>query len=85
MCEIVSGRGQVAVPQRVLKRLRLKPGSVVDFIFDADGRSVMVKANKRRKLHHQADHVGLVGRVSNNQWARFALHTLRLLNRLQGA
>jgi len=48
MGEIVNSRGQVAVPQWVLKRLRLKPGSAVDFIFDADGRAVMVKVDKRR-------------------------------------
>jgi bifunctional DNA-binding transcriptional regulator/antitoxin component of YhaV-PrlF toxin-antitoxin module len=48
MSEIVTGRGLVAVPQWVLKRLRLKPGSAVDFIFDADGRAVMVKVDKRR-------------------------------------
>ena len=46
MSEIVTSRGQVSVPQWVLKRLQLKPGSAVDFIFDADGRAVMV--NKRR-------------------------------------
>jgi AbrB family looped-hinge helix DNA binding protein len=47
MSEIVTSRGQVAVPQRVLKRLRLKPGSVVDFMFDDDGRVAMVKVDKR--------------------------------------
>jgi AbrB family looped-hinge helix DNA binding protein len=50
MSEIVTKRGQVVVPQWVVKRLRLKPGRAVDFIFDADGRAIIVKADNAAQI-----------------------------------
>jgi antitoxin PrlF len=47
MSTTVTSKGQVTIPKPVRDRLKLKPGSAVDFELAADGRVVLVKAGKK--------------------------------------
>lgn len=49
MTTTVTRKGQVTIPKPVRDRLRLKPGSTVDFELAPDGRVVLVKAGRRTK------------------------------------
>jgi AbrB family looped-hinge helix DNA binding protein len=47
MSAIVNSKGQVTLPKAVRDRLKVKPGSVVDFKLADDGRVVLVKAGRK--------------------------------------
>jgi AbrB family looped-hinge helix DNA binding protein len=44
----VTRKGQVTIPKRVRDRLKIKPGSSVEFELADDGRVVIVKVGRRR-------------------------------------
>lgn len=42
----ISTKGQVTLPAEVRRRLKLKPGDRIDFVFDANGRLVVQTKRK---------------------------------------
>jgi AbrB family looped-hinge helix DNA binding protein len=43
----VTSKGQVTIPKAVRDRLRIKPGTAVDFELAADGRVFIVKTGRK--------------------------------------
>ncbi len=49
MSATVTSKGQITIPKRVRDLLGIRPGSQIDFERGADGRIIMVKADKKRR------------------------------------
>ena len=47
MSATVTSKGQITIPKRVRDLLGIRPGSQIDFERGADGRIIMVKADKK--------------------------------------
>jgi AbrB family looped-hinge helix DNA binding protein len=58
----VTSKGQVTIPKRVRDLLGIKPGSVVDFQRDPDGRVVLLKVGKKPRPSRLARLRGHAGR-----------------------
>ena len=48
MATAVTSKGQVTIPKPIRDRLDLRPGNVVDFQLEPDGRVVLVKIGGKR-------------------------------------
>jgi AbrB family looped-hinge helix DNA binding protein len=46
----VSSKGQVTIPKPIRDRLRIRPGSVVDFELTPDGRVVLIRVGRKQRL-----------------------------------
>ena len=50
MPSVVTSKGEITLPDRIMQHLGIEPGSTVDFVLTEDGRVALVKLNGERPI-----------------------------------